>query len=229
MPSPRTQARRVVSPRDLRSPSTVYREDAGAKTCLRFARRSQPGHRQLEYCLVRACRDTADGPSKEGRSPMSQLERRQFLRKAVAATDAVAAMPAFQGLHLLAEAGRPSAAKGNGGYGPLIPTADLRDGVTRIALPEGFSYRTFSPAGALMSDGHPVPLAHDAILGNFQYDARNNQIVGAPLPITWGRHRRAESSGNICDSGLQSGSRARRRALPPARRLLVGQRRGVLR
>lgn len=32
MPSPRTQARRVVSPRDLRSPSTVYREDADAKT-----------------------------------------------------------------------------------------------------------------------------------------------------------------------------------------------------
>ena len=33
----------------------------------------------------------------------------------------------------------------------------------RIALPEGFKYRTFSPAGAVMSDGHQVPLAHDGM------------------------------------------------------------------
>ncbi len=72
-------------------------------------------------------------------------------------------MPAFQGLHLLAAAGRPSAPKGNGGYGPLFPTPDLRDGVSRISLPEGFSYRSFSLAGTMMSDGNQVPLAHDGM------------------------------------------------------------------
>ena len=109
----------------------------------------------------------AKRPDKEGgftmsmRSTSPQLPRRQFLRKAVTAAGAAAAMPAFQGLHLLAAAGRPSAPKGNGGYGPLFPTPDLRDGVNRISLPEGFSYRSFSVAGSMMSDGHRVPLAHD--------------------------------------------------------------------
>jgi hypothetical protein len=79
------------------------------------------------------------------------------------AAGAAAAMPAFQGLHLLAAAGRPSAPKGNGGYGPLYPTPDLRDGVSRISLPEGFSYRSFSLSGSVMSDGHRVPLAHDGM------------------------------------------------------------------
>jgi len=94
-------------------------------------------------------------------------------------------MPAFQGLHLLAAAGRPSAPKGNGGYGPLFATADLRDGVSRISLPEGFSYRSFSVAGSMMSDGHRVPLAHDGMgvfnmaNGKFRL-VRNHEDRNAP-------------------------------------------------
>ena len=91
------------------------------------------------------------------------LARRQFLRGAVTAAGAVAAIPAMQGLNVLGSHGRVSAAKGFGGYGPLVPTADLRDGVKRIALPEGFQYRSFSLAGSLMSDGNKVPLAHDGM------------------------------------------------------------------
>ena len=77
-----------------------------------------------------------------------QVDRRTFLRGAVKAAGAAAAVPAMQGLSILGLNGRVSAARGRGGYGPLLPAADLRDGVERIALPEGFSYRSFSLAGA---------------------------------------------------------------------------------
>ena len=93
-----------------------------------------------------------------------EFERRQFLRTAVTAAAAAATLPALGGLNLLETNGRLLAlAKGGGGYGPLVPTADLRDGVKRIALPEGFKYRTFSAAGEIMSDGKKVPLAHDGM------------------------------------------------------------------
>jgi secreted PhoX family phosphatase len=92
-----------------------------------------------------------------------KVARRQFLRGAMTAAGAAAAVPALQGLNLLGTYGRVSAAPGKGGYGPLVPTPDLRDGVNRIALPEGFQYRSFSPAGAIMSDGNRVPLAHDGM------------------------------------------------------------------
>ena len=91
------------------------------------------------------------------------LERRAFLRNAVTTAGALAGLPAVRSLNLLAASGRRSAPKGMGGYGALAPVADERDGVMRIALPEGFKYRTFSPAGAVMSDGHKVPLGHDGM------------------------------------------------------------------
>jgi secreted PhoX family phosphatase len=91
------------------------------------------------------------------------IERRQFLRGTVLTAGAVAAMPAFRGLELLGLHGRLTAQPGSGSYGPLRPTADLRDGVKRIALPRGFKYRSFSHAGELMSDGNLVPLAHDGM------------------------------------------------------------------
>ena len=93
------------------------------------------------------------------------VERREFLRNALAVAGAAAgaSLPALQSLNLLAETKRRSAPRGKGGYGPLVPAADLRDGVVRISLPEGFEYRSFSPAGAIMSDGNRVPLAHDGM------------------------------------------------------------------
>jgi secreted PhoX family phosphatase len=91
------------------------------------------------------------------------LERRQFLRGAVFTAGAVAAMPALRGLEILGLHGRVHAQPGSGGYGPLFPTPDLRDGVNRIALPGGFKYHSFSHAGELMTDGNLVPLAHDGM------------------------------------------------------------------
>jgi secreted PhoX family phosphatase len=89
--------------------------------------------------------------------------RRQFLRNALQAAGALAAVPAMQSLRLLDANGRAQAAPGRGGYGPLVAAPDLRDGVHRLSLPEGFEYRSFSPAGALMSDFNRVPLAHDGM------------------------------------------------------------------
>ena len=93
---------------------------------------------------------------------LKRIERRHFLHQAATIAGAAAALPAMHGLERIAARGRVPARR-NSGYGPLVPTADLRDGVERIALPEGFSYRSFSPAGAAMSDGHAVPLAHDGM------------------------------------------------------------------
>ena len=117
------------------------------------------------------------------------VQRREFLRNAltVAGAAAGASLPALQSLNLLAETKRRSAPRGKGGYGPLVPTADLRDGVVRISLPEGFEYRSFSPAGALMSDGNRVPLAHDGMGvfnmpdGKFRL-VRNHEDRNAPAP-----------------------------------------------
>jgi uncharacterized protein len=112
-------------------------------------------------------------------------ERRQFLKSALGATGAFAGVPALSSLNRLVSNGRPPAGRGHGGYGPLFPAADLRDGVERIALPEGFQYRSFSPAGSFMSDGNRVPLAHDG-MGVFNMQdgrfrlVRNHEDRNAP-------------------------------------------------
>jgi uncharacterized protein len=93
----------------------------------------------------------------------SKMQRRHFLRTALATAGGVAALPAFGALGSLASHGRVYAAPGKGGYGELVPTRDLRDGGVRMSLPEGFQYRSFSWAGEMMSDGHLVPLAHDGM------------------------------------------------------------------
>lgn len=101
----------------------------------------------------------------------SRWQRREFIRTALAAAGGIATLPALRGFGPLTQNGRVYAAPGKGGYGPLVPTADLRDGGVRMALPEGFSYRSFSAAGETMSDGNLVPLAHDG-MGVFNADGR---------------------------------------------------------
>jgi secreted PhoX family phosphatase len=100
-----------------------------------------------------------------------KLQRREFIRTALVTAGGIAALPALHGFEPLSRHGRVYAAPGKGGYGPLVPTVDLRDGGVRMALPEGFSYRSFSVAGDTMSDGNLVPLAHDG-MGVFNVDGR---------------------------------------------------------
>lgn len=91
------------------------------------------------------------------------IDRRRFLKGAAALTAGAATLPALQGLNLLGAGGRAYAAPGAGGYGPIAPVKDLRDGVERIALPKGFHYRSFSVSGDTMSDDNLVPLAPDGM------------------------------------------------------------------
>jgi hypothetical protein len=106
-----------------------------------------------------------------------RMERRQFLRRSIAAAGTVAALPAFNGLGLLGLNGVAHARHGrDGGYGPLAPVADLRDGAERLALPRGFQYRSFSLSGTPMSDGNPVPLALDG-MGVFNMRDGTHRLV----------------------------------------------------
>src|SRR4051794_18220961 len=53
------------------------------------------------------------------------------------------------------------------GYGPLKPAG------TELALPAGFSYRTFGSAGSTMSDGLATPGCHD---GQAVFDAGRGRV-----------------------------------------------------
>ena len=69
------------------------------------------------------------------------------------------------------------------GYGPLSPTMDERDGVVRLDLPAGFSYRSFHTTGTQLSDGTTLPGRHDGMAafrgrrGN-SIIVRNHEING---------------------------------------------------
>lgn len=128
-----------------------------------FSRRCRNRHRRSLGSSRSAVVPTADAHGGVDDTDESTVRETRFLRGAALAAGAVAGVPALEALGLLKARGRIHAAKGKGGYGPLVPTPDLRDGVLRMALPEGFQYRSFSPAGATMSDGNLVPLAHDGM------------------------------------------------------------------
>jgi secreted PhoX family phosphatase len=110
--------------------------------------------------------------------------RRQFLRSSLGAAGLTAALPALQGLGVLQNTGRAYAAPG-AGYGPISPKADLRDGAHRLALPNGFQYRSFGVTGEPMSDGKLTPIAMDGMAcfngsdGNFRL-VRNHEDRNLP-------------------------------------------------
>ncbi len=85
---------------------------------------------------------------------MANISRRWFLKRAVGT--GMAGFAALNGMGC-ASFSPISAGLGEGAYGPLERAGpDLK-------LPPGFQYTKFSPAGAIMSDGYPVPLAHDGM------------------------------------------------------------------
>lgn len=80
---------------------------------------------------------------------MGTVDRRTFLRQSavvVLGTIGGAAGP-FSGLVARAAMTGPKKAASNGGYGPLAPVPDLRDGTVRLQLPAGFRYRSFGLSG----------------------------------------------------------------------------------
>lgn len=59
-------------------------------------------------------------------------------------------------------------------YGPVAPVNDLTTGLPLIALPAGFSYRSYGWTGQPMADGQRTPAVHD---GMDVVAAKGNQIV----------------------------------------------------
>ncbi|MBA3278561.1 MAG: DUF839 domain-containing protein [Geodermatophilaceae bacterium] len=111
---------------------------------------------------------------------MAQVDRRTVLK-----AGAVAALAGpFAGFFARQANAAPSATAGPA----LVPTADLRDGVTRLALPRGFSYRSFQPTGEPLRGGATVPGRHDGMAA-FQGPVgtsrlvRNHEILGSGTPF----------------------------------------------
>jgi uncharacterized protein len=97
---------------------------------------------------------------------MSTIDRRAFLRRGSALTigglTLGGPMQALLARGALA-VGSTGVAPNNGGYGPLVPIPDKRDGAVRLELPEGFNYRSFTETGEPMSDGYLTPGRHDGM------------------------------------------------------------------
>jgi len=114
--------------------------------------------------------------------------RREFLRRGaggivLAATLAslnACANPAVRG----AGAQRMRWARGGRGYGALRRVKD-QEGREILALPEDFSYVTFSRTGDVMSDGFPTPRSHDGMAcfelpGGLVRLIRNHEVTNNP-------------------------------------------------
>ncbi len=96
---------------------------------------------------------------------MTDMDRRSFIRRSAAAAVGGAALAGpFQGL-----VAHAAGAGGKGGsnrkamLGPLSDTPDLRDGVVRLGLPDGYTYRSFGLTGEVMDDGAATPAFHDGM------------------------------------------------------------------
>lgn len=104
---------------------------------------------------------------------MTAIDRRSFLSRTAALAGAGllggTAIGRLSARAALAAAGAPLSTAAP--YGPLVRMTDQR-GVHVLALPEGFSYVTFSRVGETMADGNPVPrnldgmaaFAHDGLV-----------------------------------------------------------------
>lgn len=114
---------------------------------------------------------------------MSSLSRRHFVRGAAALAGGtlVSAGP-FQSYLAHADGRRPGPHRT---YGRLVRVPDLRDGVVRLELPEGFSYRSFHAAGTpLVAGGPATPARSDGMAafagGRGTYlVVRNHEVNGA--------------------------------------------------
>ena len=87
------------------------------------------------------------------------MDRRRFL----AGGGALAALGVAGPFAGVARAGLNGEIRSGGGYRPLKPVADQRDGAVRLHLPAGFRYASFSVTGDRFSDGSAVPSRHDGM------------------------------------------------------------------
>jgi secreted PhoX family phosphatase len=110
----------------------------------------------------------------------ARLGRRQFLARSAAAVGGAALAGPFAGLLAGPAGAQPAVALG--------PVPDLRDGVVRLHLPEGFQYRSFhdTEQPVTLDDGTLLPGRHDGMAafrgpnGNVVL-VRNHEVNG-PVP-----------------------------------------------
>jgi hypothetical protein len=118
---------------------------------------------------------------------MAHIHRRRFLQGAAGAAAAVALGGPFQGFTALAATGRDR-------QNVLRAIPDLRDGVVRLHLPEGFSYRSFhdtdvpATSPVILDDGTVLSGNHDGMgafaLGNGNLMlVRNHEVNGPGTPF----------------------------------------------
>jgi len=115
---------------------------------------------------------------------MTQLSRRTVLKGGTALTGGALLGGPFQGVAAAwAGADEQQPTRDVPCYGPLRGTPDKADGVGRLALPKDFKYRSFNPAGSLLSGGAVTPGRHDGMAcfdgprGDFIL-VRNHEING---------------------------------------------------
>ena len=119
----------------------------------------------------------------------ASISRRTLLRGSAAWLGAAAFPTAVQALLARqAHAGRLRAAVGASPYGDLLPAIDQTTGLPLLRLPPDFTYRSFSWAGDVMSDGSLTPASHDGmavvqVLNNRSRDLvliRNHELALGP-------------------------------------------------
>lgn len=112
--------------------------------------------------------------------PMSPVDRRQFLQAATVAAGGVALAGPFAGFltnPVAAQSGPPPLSLG--------PVPDERDQVVRLALPDGFHYRSFHDTASpvVLDDGTVLPARHDGMAafpadGGRVWLVRNHEVNG---------------------------------------------------
>ena len=111
------------------------------------------------------------------------IERRTVLKGGAALAGGALIGGPFQGL-----VAAPAGALGAPAFRGLRPVPDLRDGVVRLHLPEGFQYRSFhdTTTPVVLDDGTVLPGRHDGMAAFAGEDGRvtlvRNHEVNAPGP-----------------------------------------------
>ena len=97
---------------------------------------------------------------------MTELDRRAFLARSAAATAGAATLGGPFAGFLAAPAGARHRRPGDP-PAALVPTPDEADGVVRLALPDGFRYRSFQQSSLAnpitLDDGSKLPGRHDGM------------------------------------------------------------------
>ncbi len=95
----------------------------------------------------------------------SLRSRRRFLQgsASLAAAQGVAGLLGAVAVRNAAAATGKQTVPADSPYGPIAPVLDDTTGLPLLALPEGFSYKSFGWTGDPMADGRPTPSNHDGM------------------------------------------------------------------